>query len=96
MCGMCCELIGVAVPDWLVKKKKFVSIIISFYEKVNEFKYQGYQSKALLFECTNYDSQKHCCKVYKSRPALCRAYPKIRFFEEPILLSGCSFRKETN
>ena len=97
-CGKCCEVIGVSVPDYLVKIRWLLIIVITFYEKVNNFKYQEYSldHHALLFSCNNYDYENKACLSYKKRPAICRSYPSVRYFNKPVLLPMCSFKVELN
>ena len=93
-CGRCCRLIGVEVSKkipltfWLYRP-----VIYLFYEKVNNFKFEGFSESdhCLLFSCLNFDTEVNRCRCYSMRPALCRDYPKLPYFEKPVLLSGCSF-----
>ena len=92
-CGKCCEQIGVFVPRF--SNNRFVLLIIAvFIEKVNEFKYSQYlpEEKVLIFTCNNFDDVNKKCLNYRFRPAICRNYPMLRYFDKPVLFEECGYR----
>jgi len=96
-CGKCCEVIGVVIPTYITNYKWILAIVITFYEKVNAFKFIEYSQghKALLFSCNNFDKEKMVCTSYSRRPAICRSYPSARYFEKPVLLTDCTYKVST-
>jgi Fe-S-cluster containining protein len=94
MCGTCCENIGIYTASYLIKVNLILKIIVKFYEKVNDFQYQGYlpNKKILVFTCHNFDDNKRKCKVHNKRPAMCRNYPLLRYFNKPVLIKNCGYK----
>lgn len=97
-CGKCCETIGILISPLLLKYPFLIKIIIKFYELTNTFKYLGFSTEenALLFSCLSYDYSTQQCKIYKHRPAVCREYPRINFFNKPILIKNCGYKAIIN
>lgn len=70
--------------------------VIRFYEAVNDFEFLEYisEEEVLLFTCQHFDAQARRCKAYRNRPALCRSYPAVAYFDPPVLLPACGYRGE--
>jgi Fe-S-cluster containining protein len=95
-CGTCCQLIGIETPDYLLKRKWLMRLIIAFYKKINDFVYQGFarEERMMLFTCNKFDKEKHNCSIHPWRPALCRNYPLLRYFNKPVVFNTCGYKVE--
>lgn len=95
-CGQCCEVVGVKVNDYIVRYSILAKLIIVFYEKVNNFSFEEYHQKEnyLLFSCNNFNKEERKCNIYSRRPGLCRNYPYVRYFDEPVFMTDCNYSAE--
>ena len=96
-CGNCCQVIRLHIsPNFLGSKLitdlvvRWISWIFNFYLIEIDYKYQ-----ALVFGC--YDlGEDGKCKVYRWRPGICRNYPLLDYFKEPVFLPGCGFKAKVS
>lgn len=93
--GACCQYIHMGWP----KKGR-----LTFFSKV----YIYWQTEILGFYFKDFDfiedkeltkvmgcrylSKEGKCTKYFLRPAICRTWPKIKYFREPSILKGCGFK----
>jgi uncharacterized protein len=95
-CGVCCKLIGAKISDFITHRKWLIFLIVKYYEKINDFSFHSFleQENMLLFTCNNFNEKGSKCLSYKIRPAICRGYPLVRYFQKPVLLQECHFKAE--
>ena len=93
-CGQCCERLGVHDPEHHCRRRWLKKIIIAYYHYIYDFDFLEHlaEDRVLVFTCPHYDSARHQCDTYRHRPAICRGYPRVPFFEKPALLDGCGYR----
>lgn len=90
--GNCCHYI-------LIRKSKGVfGFLDSFWHtQVNGFfkrdnkVYEHNNIKVHLMGC-RYLKEDGTCSVYRMRPAICRAWPRIEYFGYPQILKGCGYK----
>jgi Fe-S-cluster containining protein len=92
-CTQCCNLIALLLHKSFKKRPFLLKIIIIFYERINDFKYISFseEDNVLFFTCNKFDKEKKKCMARRLRPAICRHYPYIKFFEKPDQYSGCGY-----
>lgn len=90
-CGECCRMI-VGDPPGLVKRSGLLSLYIGWHRVFHAFAVTGRGPEGeVLFTCGHLRADGRCA-IYARRPALCRDYPVLPFFEAPRLLPACSYR----
>ena len=92
-CGACCTRIFVRHQKNIIKdEQEFLSLkyLHPFYSYL---KITGKDENGLIFECQNFDKEKHICKIHKTRPAICRKYPDEFIFSMGACLSDeCGYK----
>ena len=92
-CSACCVHIGLEDPEGYYEKPLIARLVIFFYDKINDFKFEGYlpDRKLFVFSCKQYDAVEKRCINYFHRPAVCRNYPQVHYFKEPEICQPCGF-----
>lgn len=94
-CGLCCyRKIGIMAHPRIIKSKFLSKIVTKFYYHVNDFILSEIDTEdnVFIFECLHFDKQNMKCTSYKNRPAACRDYPLIRYFDAPSTFEECGFK----
>lgn len=93
-CGKCCRHVYLRDGGKLVNSFEQCLILIEKDSRFNQFIAKGKNEFGeLYFGCKNVDL-KNKCKIYKTRPMLCRTYPEIgmlRYGAVPKIDCGFSF-----
>jgi len=93
-CGACCEtpMIRMVAPLFHLRSARWLMRL--WHEKVNGFEPIGEdkQTHALIFRCTHWDPDTKRCDSYRSRPGLCRDYPRpLLYHPVPDFLDSCGY-----
>lgn len=92
--GNCCHYILVRkirfLPKWL--DLFWHSQINGFYVRDKSLYY--YNKKPVYLMGCRYLKGDGSCKHYKTRPSICRAWPRIEIFGRPQTLKGCGFKAQ--
>lgn len=112
-CGACCESPMITVPRLIFFARSLRTLFLAWQRWVNgmEFAREDRKTRTFVFTCTHYDPETRLCDSYKSRPVMCREYPRLLLeAPNPEFLDGCGYhavyaqsdamrealRKETN
>ncbi|MFC1595780.1 YkgJ family cysteine cluster protein [Candidatus Margulisiibacteriota bacterium] len=92
-CGKCCEVLGILDTELKKRNKYLTKLVIAFYENVYNLKLLGFNEpeSILLFTCKKLNRKEGKCGDYFNRPALCRNYPFVRYFEKPDIFPQCGY-----
>ena len=95
-CAQCCEQIGVHDPKNIFKHSFLGKMVINYYQKINDFQFLGYisEQRMFIFSCKHFDQDQKKCLNYRHRPAICRGYPLVRYFDKPEIMPGCGYQTE--
>ena len=95
-CKSCCRDIGVVMPRFF-NNRWVRGFVITWASNINDFYFKDVnpERKILIFGCRHFNEERGCLN-YKRRPAICRAYPFVRYFEKPILMPGCGYEVTLN
>ena len=89
-CGDCCRSILGSPPQW-VRRSWLMNVDTHYHRLAHRFEVRATTPDgSVLFECGYLQSDGRCM-IYRFRPLLCRNYPVIPFYHEPMLLPGCSY-----
>ncbi|OGC11256.1 hypothetical protein A3K48_01870 [candidate division WOR-1 bacterium RIFOXYA12_FULL_52_29] len=96
-CGRCCREIYLTLSPAQAKSPLFLGFYKRWLSWLFDFELIRFDADypALLFKCGNQRSD-GSCGVYFWRPPLCRNYPLIDYFKEPIFLPGCGYTSKKN
>jgi uncharacterized protein len=92
-CGKCCLDIHLKIEPKLLNNAftrelvvRWISWLFVFYLKRID-----YDRNYLVFGCNNLNSN-GTCNDYNWRPNVCRNYPLVDYFEEPVLFKECGYK----
>jgi len=89
--GLCCQTLGVELPESWVKRSWIVAFFNRWYAAVHNFQSLGPpQGKLLPLSCGYLRNGKDC-SIYPYRPKLCREFPQLTLFGRVRLHKGCGF-----
>lgn len=90
--GVCCQQIALYLAPAFWKYSLLKGLARTWYEFVYNFTCIGEskENKVVIFKCNYLKGTK--CGIYWRRPAICRNYPLVRFFDKPSFLPGCGYR----
>jgi len=92
-CGVCCTETEMLLSEKDIGRLMKLGFNIDFFVQINQ---EGYaQLKNRNGYCIFYDSDKHLCTVYASRPSGCRVYPVILDEEKGIVLDNICMSRNT-
>jgi len=96
-CGNCCKKIYIKATKAQLKSDFFKKIYIKWIEWLFQFSLLeiDYKDCYFVFKCKNLKSD-GTCGVYKLRPNICRDYPLLDYFNEPVFLQNCGFSARKN
>jgi Fe-S-cluster containining protein len=58
-----------------------------------ELRSEDARRKVFVFHCTHFDPARRTCDSYRSRPGMCRDYPRLLMWQPaPEMLPGCGYR----
>jgi len=91
-CGNCCKRILLKATPGQMASRLFRTIAISWIEWIFEFRLIDVDAERgyLAFSCVNQNPD-GTCGNYFWRPNVCRNFPLVPYFEEPVFLPGCGF-----
>lgn len=90
--GVCCKQIALYLAPAFWTYPVFRKAAILWYCFVYNFDVIGEDEsqKIVLFSCRYLKN--NTCSIYWRRPAICRNYPLVRFFDKPSFIPGCGYR----
>lgn len=93
--GMCCErpTVQVGVILWYIPTPR--RLFLWWQEKVNGFTLveKDRTSRAFVFQCSHFDAETRRCDSYRSRPGMCRDYPRLLMDQpSPELFPECGYK----
>lgn len=91
----CCERPSIRVirPVWYIPIVR--RLFLLWQRRVNGFvlSYKDHEQKSFIFECTHFDRQTRRCDSYRSRPWMCRDYPRALLYQpNPEFFTECGYR----
>ncbi len=91
-CGSCCRRILLKGTPSQLNSPLFRFVAIKWIEWLFEFRFieVDEESCCLVFFCSNQNAD-GTCGNYFWRPNICRNYPLIDHFKEPVFLPDCGF-----
>lgn len=77
-CGACCVTPTIALPTLMYRLRTVRRLVIAWHRHVNRFELlqEDRAARALVFRCPHLDREHHRCRCYRSRPGMCRDYPR--------------------
>ena len=93
-CGRCCQLLGLLVPPYIMKRRFLVALIQAWHVAALNFEPVGATSEALIYRCQYYREGEGCrgCRIYPFRHRLCRFFPRQALYGRLDLHEDCGFR----
>ena len=91
-CGNCCKKILLKMTPAQTHSPLFTKIAIAWICWLFDFIYLGMDEAKdyLIFTCQHLLPNGRCGN-YFWRPNVCRNYPLVDYFEQPVFLPGCGF-----
>lgn len=93
--GACCQAIGMEVPRWFWRYPKLIHLTQKWHFLRYNFVYLGQNQNMLVYECLFLTKDK-LCGIHKTKPKLCRDFPKQTWRGKTRLHKGCGFFYEKN
>lgn len=91
-CGACCSRIYVSHGKHTIDSEEEFESLRYRYPFYSYLTVEGKDDIGLIFSCSNFDAEKHICKIHKTRPGICRRYPDEFVFSMGACLSdGCGY-----
>ncbi len=93
-CGACCRTPTVLLPTLLWRLPRLRRLVIAWHREVNLFELieQDRANHALVFRCRHFDPASRRCGCYRTRPGLCRDYPRgLAQAANPEFFEGCGY-----
>ena len=87
--GVCCRSIGISMHPSSAKSRVVLQLVRWWYTFVYHFIYKGVDQHVMIFTCRYLVDNR--CSIHKRRPFLCRNYPIVSYFKQPVFLPGCGF-----
>ncbi len=90
-CGNCCTKIAIYLSNGFWEYPFLKKLAIKWYTFTYNFQLidQDPELKIIIFKCNYLKNQK--CSIYFRRPFICRNYPEVRYFDEPVFLPECGY-----
>lgn len=91
-CGVCCKEIYLKITPAQIRSRFFTRLAVWWIEWLFEFNLLRIDRERLylIFNCKNQKEDGHCGN-YFWRPNICRNFPLVDYFDEPVFLPGCGF-----
>ena len=92
-CGQCCRQIYLKVTRAQATSPLFAKLSIKWIEWLFDFKLKwvDFEDNYFVFECKHLKPD-GACGNYFWRPSVCRNYPLVDYFKEPVFLPGCGYK----
>jgi Fe-S-cluster containining protein len=93
-CAVCCEQPRLMV-DWFTwNVQPFRRLFLAWQRAVNGFELVAAEPRHVFaFRCRYFDTQTRACTSYKTRPGMCRDYPRFLLEQpDPVFFSECGYR----
>ena len=92
-CGKCCKEICLSISPLLLKAKYPLKLIIAWVSWLFDFTFKGVDlnNNYLVFECRHLGPE-GLCNNYFWRSNVCRNYPILDYFDEPVLYPWCGYK----
>ena len=94
-CAKCCEAPAIVVGRLSWRLPPARRAFLWWQRRVNGFELvrADAEDQAFVFRCTHFDEGTRACDSYRSRPGMCRDYPRLLLWQpNPELLPGCGYR----
>ena len=94
-CGRCCEEPSIQVAAFVWRAPRTRALFLWWQRHVNGFEQvaKDPETRTFAFRCLHFDPGSRLCDSYRSRPAMCRDYPRLLLDQAwPDLFPGCGFR----
>ena len=77
-CGACCVTPTVALPTLMYRIPTIRRLVKAWHRHVTLFELlqEDRRERALVFRCPHHDPERRRCRCYRSRPGMCRDYPR--------------------
>ncbi len=94
-CGQCCREIYLKASRTQITNPLFSKLSVKWIEWLFDFKLKwvDLEDNYFVFECKNLRPD-GTCGNYFWRPNICRNYPLVDYFDEPVFLPGCGYGSE--
>ncbi|MDK2970305.1 MAG: uncharacterized protein PWP23_60 [Candidatus Sumerlaeota bacterium] len=95
LCAACCESPMIQTGRLVFHGRFFRRLFLAWHRHVNGFVLIGehHRSRTFTFTCTHFDPATRRCDSYRSRPSMCRDYPRVLLWEpDPPFLPGCGYK----
>lgn len=91
-CGQCCKQIYLKATPAQTNSPLFAKVSVRWIEWLFDFKLKwiDFQDNYFVFECKNLTKDGKCGN-YPWRPNVCRNFPLVDYFNEPVFLPGCGY-----
>jgi len=95
MCGNCCKEILLCATPAQCRNILFSTVATKWIEWIFDFTLLKIDTKEgyFVFSCKK-QLPDGTCGNYFWRPSVCRNFPLVDYFKEPVLLPGCGFKAE--
>lgn len=92
-CGQCCRQIYLKATRTQVTSPLFAKLSVKWIEWLFDFrlKWIDFEDNYFVFECRNLKAD-GTCGNYSWRSNVCRNYPLVGYFKEPVFLPGCGYK----
>jgi Fe-S-cluster containining protein len=93
-CGFCCQTPEIRPHPVVYHLPALRWLFLLWQEKVNRFELLEVRRKERVFRfrCTHYDPDSRLCDSYRSRPGMCRDYPRLLLYStNPQLHRECGY-----
>lgn len=93
-CGGCCDTPMLAVSRLIYHSNRIRRAFLWWQEKVNGFVFlrEEHEGHVFVFRCSHFDPATRLCACYRTRPGVCRDYPKnLLDSPSPEFLDTCGY-----
>ncbi len=93
-CGACCTTPTVVLPPPMYRLRLVRRLVVAWQVHVNLFELvrEDPREHALVFRCPHLDPETRRCRCYRTRPGMCRDYPRgLLLSADPRFLEGCGY-----
>ena len=93
-CGACCQTPGIVLLPLMYHIKTIRRAVLWWQKVINGFELlsEDRPTHTFVFRCRHYDGAARRCRIYATRPGMCRDYPKgFVLTTNPEFLEGCGY-----
>jgi Fe-S-cluster containining protein len=91
-CGGCCVTPMIQVSPLIFHLATMRWLMLTWHWEVNQLEFLRWdrESSSMVFRCHHYDPETRLCDSYRSRPGMCRDYPRALLDSpNPVFIEGC-------